>query len=159
MRRRRSCLMNMVKSPGRRRDGQSVEEREDRGVGQGWEKSRTGQGKHSSLTGEDGIMGAQGTSVETAATLESLTLGRVPPARGQVMDRLREFLDLVSEQGLATSNFLGLLHIIIGRKITLADGTEVSRGQTWRDLAALLKKLRWEPEVVREPGLDPADLP
>jgi hypothetical protein len=75
------------------------------------------------------------------------------------MDRLREFLDLVSEQGLATGNFLGLLHILIGRKITLADGTEVSLGQTWRDLAALLKKLRWEPEVVRELGLDPAALP
>jgi hypothetical protein len=75
------------------------------------------------------------------------------------MDRLREFLDLVSEQGLATGNFLGLLHVLIGRKITRADGTEVSPGLSWRRLAAVLEERDWEPEVVRELGLDPAALP
>jgi hypothetical protein len=30
---------------------------------------------------------------------------------------------------------------------------------TWRDLSTLLKRLRWDREVVRELGLNPADLP
>jgi len=131
-----------------------------------WE---SGQAKHSGQTGEDGIMGVTGTPAESErhvvpqagipATLESLTLGRIPPTRGQVMDRLRDFLDLVTEQGQATGNFLGLLHVLIGRKIALEDGTEVSRGLTWRDVAALFKKLRWDPEAVRELGVDPESLP
>jgi hypothetical protein len=75
------------------------------------------------------------------------------------MDRLREFLELVREQGLASGNLLGLLHILIGRKITLADGTEVSRGQTWRDVATLFKKLRWDPDQVSELGVDASALP
>src|SRR5436190_20953046 len=104
-------------------------------------------------------MSALGKTLEAGATCESLTLGRVPPTRGQVMDRLREFLDTVREQGLTSGNLLGLLHILIGRKISLADGTEVSRGQTWRDVAAMLKKLRWEPEQASELGVDPATLP
>ncbi len=29
---------------------------------------------------------------------------------------------------------------------------------TWRDLAALLKRLRWDREAVRELGIDPAEL-
>src|SRR5436305_2295440 len=102
---------------------------------------------------------ALGKTLEAGATCESLTLGRVPPTRGQVMDRLREFLELVREQGLASGNLLGLLHILIGRKVSLADGTEVSRGQTWRDVAALFKKLRWDPEQVSELELDAAALP
>ena len=104
-------------------------------------------------------MSALGRPGEAGATCESLTLGRVPPARGQVMDRLREFLDQVWEQGLASGNLLGLLHILIGRKISLQDGTEVSRGQTWRDVASLFKKLRWEPEQVSELGVDASTLP
>ena len=35
----------------------------------------------------------------------------------------------------------------------------MSAGVTWRSLAALLKKLRWDKEVVRELGLDPKQLP
>ena len=73
------------------------------------------------------------------------------------MDRLREFLEVVKEQG--ADNFLGLLHLLIGRKLSLADGTEVSAGLTWRDVAALLKKVRWEREAVAELGLNPDDLP
>jgi len=73
------------------------------------------------------------------------------------MDRLREFLEVVKEQG--AGNFLGLLHLLIGRKLSLADGTEVSAGLTWRDVAALLKKVRWDREAVAELGLNPDDLP
>jgi hypothetical protein len=75
------------------------------------------------------------------------------------MDRLRDFLEAVRKQGTATGHFRGLLHLLIGRRISLADGTLVSGGLTWRELAAVLKRLRWDREVVRELGLDPADLP
>ena len=82
----------------------------------------------------------------------------VEPQRGLVMDRLREFLDVVREQGHATGNFLGLLHVLIGRRIATTEGEEVSKGLSWRDVSALLKKVRWDREVVRELGLDPDSL-
>ena len=82
----------------------------------------------------------------------------VKPERGLVMDRLREFLDVVREQGLAAGEFLGLLHVLIGRKITQADGTEVSSGLSWRGAASLLKRVRWDRDAVKELGLNPDDL-
>jgi hypothetical protein len=75
-----------------------------------------------------------------------------------LMDLVREFLEVVKRQGQAKGNLLGLLHICIGRRIEKADGTLISLGVTWRDLAALLKKLRWPTEVVTELGLDPDKL-
>jgi hypothetical protein len=75
------------------------------------------------------------------------------------MDRLREFLDAVRQHGLGGGNFLGLLHILIGRRLARADGTEVSAGLTWREAAALLKRARWDRDAVREVGLEPARLP
>jgi hypothetical protein len=75
------------------------------------------------------------------------------------MDQLREFLEAVREQQTVRGRFRGLLHLLIGRRLSLPDGTTVSAGMTWRDLAALLKKYRWDREDVRELGLDPADLP
>ena len=75
------------------------------------------------------------------------------------MEQLREFLNAVRHHGTARGHFLGLLHILIGRRITRPDGTVVSGGMTWRELAAVLKQLRWDRDVVRELKLDPADLP
>lgn len=75
------------------------------------------------------------------------------------MDRLREMLDRLRDQGTATGRFRSLLHLLIGRRITLADGTLVSEGMTWRSAAAALKKYRWDREAVRELGLDPKELP
>ena len=75
------------------------------------------------------------------------------------MDRLRDFLNTVKAHQVARDNFLGLLHVLIGRRITLADNTLVSGGMTWRELASVFKRVRWEREAVRELGLDPADLP
>jgi hypothetical protein len=75
------------------------------------------------------------------------------------MDRLRTFLEAVRKHGTATGHFRGLLHLLIGRRISLADGEVVSGGMTWRELAGLLKKCRWDREAVRELGLDPAALP
>lgn len=75
------------------------------------------------------------------------------------MDPLREFLEAVRQQQAARGRLRGLLHLLIGRKLTAADGAVVSAGMTWRDLAALLKKLRWDRDQVRELGMEPADLP
>ncbi len=75
------------------------------------------------------------------------------------MDRQRALLDAVKQQEAARGNFLGLLHVLIGRRVTLADGTAVSDGLTWREAASLLKKVRWDRDAVRELGLDPAALP
>src|SRR6185312_8505293 len=79
--------------------------------------------------------------------------------RGVGMDSLRELLEAVRGQDLVRGRFRGLLHILVGRRITRADGSVVSSGMTWRDLAALFKRLRWDVEFVRELGLDPAALP
>jgi hypothetical protein len=75
------------------------------------------------------------------------------------MDALSEFLDFVRRSGDAQKNLLGLLHILIGRRVEKTDGTLVSAGVTWRVAARLLKKARWDPEAVCQLGLEPADLP
>ena len=74
------------------------------------------------------------------------------------MDGIREFLSAVRDAGLAAGNFRGLLHIAIGRRITRADGSSVSAGVTWRALAAELKHLRFDTDLVREFGTDPDTL-
>jgi hypothetical protein len=78
---------------------------------------------------------------------------------GVGMDSLRELLEAVRAKDVVRGRFRGLLHILVGRRITAADGTLISAGMTWRDVAALLKRLRWDREAVRELGLDPAQLP
>jgi hypothetical protein len=75
------------------------------------------------------------------------------------MDQLRELMGLIQSRGLARDNLLGLLHVLIGRRINRPDGTVVSVGLTWRDAAALLKRVRWDRKAVAELGLDPAALP
>jgi hypothetical protein len=75
------------------------------------------------------------------------------------MDGVQSFLDELRRQGLVEGHFLGLIHVLIGRRITRADGTVVSPGLTWRQLADILKSQRWAKDAVREIGLDPADLP
>jgi hypothetical protein len=75
------------------------------------------------------------------------------------MDQLRELLATIEARGLARGNFLGLLHLLIGRRVRRTDGTPVSAGLTWREAAALLKRVRWDREAVVELGLDPAALP
>ena len=75
------------------------------------------------------------------------------------MEPLREFLNAVRHRGAARGNFLGLLHILIGRRISRADGEPVSGGMTWRELALVFKQMRWDREVVRELNIDPAALP
>jgi hypothetical protein len=75
------------------------------------------------------------------------------------MDRLRHFLIDVKQRGLAPGMFLGLLNVLIGRRVTGEDGALISAGMSYREAAALLKLVRWEPEAVAELGLDPKSLP
>ena len=79
--------------------------------------------------------------------------------RSEGMEGVQPFLDEFRQQGLAEGNFLGLIHVLIGRRISRADGSVVSPGLTWRALAEALKTTRWTKDAVREIGLDPADLP
>jgi len=75
------------------------------------------------------------------------------------MDGVREFLDDLKRNGLAQEKFLGLLNVVIGRRISRTDGTVLSRGVTWREAARLLKKVRWDKGAVLQLGLQPNDLP
>jgi hypothetical protein len=72
------------------------------------------------------------------------------------MDAQRDFLEGIKEH--TQENFLGLLRLLIGSRIKEADGTIISNGLTWRELAALLKKAHWNTDCVRELGLDPETL-
>ncbi|MEZ6139093.1 MAG: hypothetical protein R3B84_00845 [Zavarzinella sp.] len=75
------------------------------------------------------------------------------------MEGLAEFLETIRSRHLHLGYFRALLHICVGRKIMRADGTLLSSGVTWRQLAELLKNIRWDKESVRELGLNPDDLP
>jgi hypothetical protein len=75
------------------------------------------------------------------------------------MDARVQLLEQIKQKGLAQANLLGLFHVFIGRRIAAADGTLVCNGNTWRELATLLKKVRWERDDVSQLGLDPAALP
>ncbi len=74
------------------------------------------------------------------------------------MDALQAFLEELKRLKVAEHHFLGMLHVLIGRKIARADGTPVSNGMTWRELAATLKKARWNKDSVKKLGLDPEQL-
>jgi hypothetical protein len=79
-----------------------------------------------------------------------------PRSRG--MDGIRDLLSAARDAGLAAGYFRGLLHIAIGRRVTRADGGTLSAGLTWRELAAELKHLRFDTELVRELGANPEAL-
>jgi hypothetical protein len=74
------------------------------------------------------------------------------------MDALSTFLEEMKNSEHTRGHFLGFLNVLIGRRIELK-GAVVARGLTWRELAGSLKKMRWDPEAVRELGVDPKDLP
>ena len=74
------------------------------------------------------------------------------------MDALSTLFELLKD-GQAQGNFLGFLNVMIGRRIALAsDHSVICNGMSWRDLASWLKKVRWDPEAVRELGLNPSAL-
>lgn len=71
------------------------------------------------------------------------------------MEGIRRLLDTARTEGLVAGHFRGLLHVAIGRTVSDAAGTVLSRGLTWREAATLLKELRFDRELVREFGADP----
>jgi hypothetical protein len=75
------------------------------------------------------------------------------------MDGLREFLSDVKRRGYAKGNFLGLLNVLVGRRIQARDGGVISNGVTWRELADGLQRARWDKQAARELGFDPGTLP
>jgi hypothetical protein len=74
------------------------------------------------------------------------------------MDAIRPFLDAVRDKNLAPGRLRGVFRTAIGRRIALADGTVLSTGLTWRQLAAALKNSRFDKDLVREIGADPETL-
>jgi hypothetical protein len=75
------------------------------------------------------------------------------------MDRLHALFALLKENKQAKANFLGVLNVLIGRRIEDGQGALVSAGLTWRETAVWLKRVRWGREAVHGLGLDPATLP
>jgi hypothetical protein len=75
------------------------------------------------------------------------------------MGGLEELLTECKKRDLAAGEFLGLVHIAIGRKVTREKGEVVSTGVTWRELSRLLKKLRWPVEAIHELGMKEEDFP
>jgi hypothetical protein len=75
------------------------------------------------------------------------------------MDALSTLLEPLKKDPRIQNHFLGLLHVLIGRRISTADGKLVSSGLSWRDLAAKLKKMRWDPDAVTKLGLSAEELP
>src|SRR3954452_12919630 len=69
--------------------------------------------------------------------------GGEPLARSHGMDGIRELLSAAREANLVAGNLRALMHVVIGRKVTRADGSAVSSGVTWRELAAELKNQRF----------------
>ena len=60
---------------------------------------------------------------------------RTLPERATRMEAVRVFLVDVKQKGIARGNFLGLLNVLIGRRVEKADGILVSAGCSWRRLA------------------------
>jgi hypothetical protein len=75
------------------------------------------------------------------------------------MDGLRKLLMDLRQHSHARENFLGLLNVFIGRRIETANAQVLANGLTWREMAELLKRTRWEKSIVRILGVDPATLP
>jgi hypothetical protein len=107
-----------------------------------------------------GKMGEIGLPAATTFALLPQPEWEAIPARvrSQGMDGIRELLETAREHGLASAHFRALLHIAIGRKVTRLNGTVISSGVTWRELAALLKELHFDRELARQSGADPGTL-
>ena len=71
------------------------------------------------------------------------------------MDGSQVVLELIRDRQLAVGRLRGFFHLIIGRKLSREDGTVLSMGLTWRELATALKLLKFDRELVKELGSDP----
>jgi hypothetical protein len=75
------------------------------------------------------------------------------------MKPLNDFLAKVRQAQVPPGCFLGFLHVLIGKTLVTREGTLVSRGITWRELAARFRQARLDKDLVKELGVDPAQLP
>ena len=75
------------------------------------------------------------------------------------MNLLNDFLAKVRTAGVPQGQFLGFLHLMVGKTLVTREGTLVSQGSTWRDLSARFRQARLDRDLVSELGLKPADLP
>lgn len=75
------------------------------------------------------------------------------------MEGVQQFLEALVQHHLVSGHFRGMLRLLIGSKLGRADGSVVSTGLTWRQVAEILRVLRWDRELVRELGIDPDTLP
>lgn len=75
------------------------------------------------------------------------------------MDRLSQFILDIRRNVLRPGQFRGLLNVLVGRRVDAADGTLISNGQTWRTVAALLKKHRFDKKLAMELDIDVKSLP
>lgn len=80
------------------------------------------------------------------------------PDRSHGMDEIRTLLELIEDHQLARNRLSGVFHVLIGRRITKADGTVISTGLTWRQLAGVLKVAKFDKKLVAELGADPDEL-
>lgn len=71
------------------------------------------------------------------------------------MDGTRTLLELILARKLAEGRLRGVFHLAIGRRVTADDGSVLATGVTWRELAGLLKDLKFDKEWVRAFGVDP----
>jgi hypothetical protein len=79
--------------------------------------------------------------------------------QGRAMDAVVAFLQELKQDGRWRGHFLGLLNILIGRRLEGHEGRLVSAGLSWRTTAELLKKVRWDKTAVLELKIDPQALP
>ena len=75
------------------------------------------------------------------------------------IESLEGFLLRLRPQTFPQECFLGFLHVLISGALVDDMGGRPFPGQSWRDLASVLKKVRWDPTMVRQMGIDPAVLP
>lgn len=74
------------------------------------------------------------------------------------MDEIRGLLERIDENKLAKGRLAGVFHVLIGRRVSKADGTVISTGLTWRQLASVLKAAKFDKDLVQELGVDPDTL-
>lgn len=75
------------------------------------------------------------------------------------MDRLRDLIVRIKRERHAEGNFLGFLNVLVGSRIENDRGELVSPGVSWRSLAALLKRVRWDKQSALEFKLDLTRMP
>jgi len=94
--------------------------------------------------------------MEKIRQIDSRQQDVTPESQG--MDGVQQVLSVIRDLKLAKGRLRGVFHLLIGSKIAAADGSVVSSGLTWRQLARELKDARFDKNLVAELGADPDTL-